>query len=243
MPENCLDRDGCASRPFSASPPVYDGPLLSQRELDLADHLGELRKREEEGLDASVPRGAPIASLSGIQAGRMKRVHSKEQEAAPPGGPGEEHCRHRKKGSPEQDSLVLPPPRTVNGRAVKRRQFCIGPSRTKGAAPPLRKLGHGGIVNDHFVRSPTDLSSTAAQAQAEFSFLPADERLQEPSCLTEGSHAVECVPAAGVRLTWGRIPLQVAKTIVDRTLAVPFANSPANSGHFGKGPEQSDARG
>src|SRR4051812_43416392 len=88
--------------------------------------------------------------------------------------------------------------------------------------PPLVKTSHRRVVQGHFSVNAPDLPTPRAHAEAQVRFLSRNHFGREAFHFLEGLHPHQRVTPAGLGQSYGRVPFDVAESVVDAGLGKAF---------------------
>ena len=89
---------------------------------------------------------------------------------------------------------------------------------TQGTLPPLAEVGHGRIVQGHFLAQAPNLPANRAQAYTQLRLFPGDQISAKPLHRCEGISAHQRITATRLRFTHWGIPFEITHAVVNRTL-------------------------
>ena len=140
---------------------------------------------------------------------------------------------HRHPDTPNQRTTGFRYPMARGRCAVQSGPFGIGMARATAAVPPLRKPGHGRVMQSHFRVNPPNLSTVLDKTQTQLRLFARDQII---TIATHRAHRIrphQSIAATGLGRTDGGVPFTVAQAVIDRCIRKAFTPSATNYGGCG----------
>src|SRR5882672_1926986 len=197
-------------------------------ELELPEHLRKFPEGDVERIGGGVPGGEAPPEHRPAHPPEEEGICEEQRRTDPARRPRETEGEQRHEQAPKPVAPRLADPVALRRLPVQGRALRVSVAPPDVPLPPLAEAGHVGVVQRHLRVHAQDLPPFLSQADAELGLLSRDQVRRESADLLEGRDAHLGVAAAGLRRAHRRVPLHVAKPVVDRRPGAALAAAAAD---------------